>query len=215
MHSQGGDMFVPVEAFSDQDHNFETVYPLAFRDAYKAVNAAVFYVIGRLNSGRRVEREEVEGGSLYYVGIDGVVMQIFVLYVADYYATIRAHLVGIYPPPGTQSVMEFLHRREVYLTLSKFLHTLDAEVGKLLRMGLSENDMKPPPPPTHNMDVVFTWQRMYYPNMTDRELADHIGVAYSTVRNARSKHQQLKRIPRGKPRGEEERGGKHKQSRPK
>ena len=59
-------MLFSLEYLPEAECTIETRYPLANGDAFKAVNAAVFYAIGRNNSGRRIEFEAVDGGTLYY-----------------------------------------------------------------------------------------------------------------------------------------------------
>lgn len=194
-------MLFSLEYLPEAERTIETRYPLANGDAFKAVNAAVFYAIGRNNSGRRIEFEAVDGGTLYYVNSAGLVVQIFVLYVSECVALTRFHFIGVYVMPGGQSPQQAVLRKEVTATLRRLVSTIDRAVEGLLRLGTTEQDMKPPLPSANDLELAFKWQQMYYPEMTDKELAARLGVSHQTIRNARSQKHYTKRTPRGKNRG--------------
>lgn len=188
----------PEPLFRSMDPKYDMLYPLASSNAFKTVNAIVFYMLSRLDPGVPVERDEVEGGTVYYLLYRTWLIQLFVLHVSDTIACIRLHNCI---PIGNREgfTREYSWRpppphAEYTPGITGLMMGIHQEIVSVLRypiqMGL---ETAPPMPPASEMAFVFQWQQLYRPNMTDKELADQLGVSHQTVRNARSKYQQTKR----------------------
>lgn len=183
------------------DEGYDLVYPIPSADAFKTVSGAVFYVLSRIAPGETVPRDEVPGGIVYNLKHDGTAFQLFVLHVSEHVACLRFH----YLLPTCE--MELFERNIVWRPrdpkllyrrgIMALLGAIHEAIVDLLRYSIEiGKETKPPAPPASDMHAVFRWQEVYHPTMTDRELADLIGVSHQTIRNARSKSHQTKREAR-------------------
>lgn len=202
----------PEPEYISIEPGVEMLYPLPTTNAFKSVNAAVFYAFSRLSPTTRVDRDEVDGGVAYYFRFEHTLYQLFVLHITDSVASLRFHRCELRE--------EALQRRgyvwqprdpegELQYGLAAILNYVHEAIVDTLRCAVKlDNTTIPPPPPASELYHVFTWQQIYYPDMTDKELADLIGVSHQTLRNARSRYKQGKRtshkalgearVPRGK-----------------
>lgn len=187
----------PDPEYTSVEPGFELIYPLSTTNAFKTVNAAVFYTFARLCPTQRVERDEVDGGVAYHFRYEDTVFQLFVLHISDTVASLRLHRCEL--------VKEALLWRDyawqprdpsgkVQRGMAALLASIDEAIVDSLRCASRLDIHQPPPhPPASELFHVFTWQRIYHPDMPDKELAELIGVSHQTVRNARSRYQQTKR----------------------
>jgi hypothetical protein len=153
----------------------------------KAVSAAVFYAASRLYTKGPVQWQETDAGAVFYIPYKDVITQVFVLHVSDYVASVRIHVVAIWEPYDAEFWMELLTDDRVVVPVAMTLQVIDHAVSDLLRAGVKIDDLKPPIPPASDWQLIFHWQRLYHPTMTDDELARLIGLEPQTVRNERSR----------------------------
>lgn len=183
-------------SFDAGDPPFEHLYDLPAVNAFKAVNGAVFYVLTRLVPGQPLSYSTVDGGAVYNLEGRGLwSAQIYVLYVADTVAALRIHPIM---PMDVQA-------REVWSTaigpiaradLRYVLELCHGAIVSQLRRAAIILGSAPEPPPASDIERVFTWQQIYYPDITDRALSAKTGIPIQTIKNKRSKLGTLKRVPR-------------------
>jgi hypothetical protein len=188
--------------FASADPCYSWVYPLPTAQAYKTVNGAVFYTLARLTPTQPFEPAAVDGGTVYDLQIGGRAFQLFVLHLSDRAASIRVHPLAPVEQVGPEACWQPVDDGEVaqqgLAVLMALIHAaIKEQIGQMMQL----DALVPPPPPATDLEAALLWQDLYYPTMTDRELADRIGVAHQSIRNARSKARHKKRIPRGVPRG--------------
>lgn len=174
------------------DPPLECVYQLPDAEAFKTVNAAVFYVLSRLYPGQKIARDETAGAITYIFAGHGWRMQLFILYTAEHIATMRLHplipddlaerFAWVHGPAGADA-------GQWALIIFQMCHSSIANLLRVAALALGP----PPAPPKTNLPAVFTWQEIYFPTMKNSELAERIGIEHQTLRNARSAMKKLKR----------------------
>lgn len=182
-----------LETYFGDTPVLEMVYPVASPDAYKTVCAAVFYALSRMNPMKKVQWHEGPTATQYMVFTNHICAQVFVLHATDNVVDVRIHYIGTEKPYKPEDCGDLLKNDVFIRAASHLLQVIDDAIVGLLRVGMCTDDLKPPVPPCTNMRAVFNWQRMYYPSMTDGELAQRIGMEAQSVRNERSKHNFSKR----------------------
>ena len=188
--------------FASTEPCYSWVYPLPTPQAFKTVNGAVFYTLARLAPMQPIERDAVDGGTVYDLLLAGRAFQLFVLHLSDGAASIRVHQIAplqeVGPDQSWQPRDDGGAAQHALAMLMAMIHTAIKElIGQMMQL----EQLVPPPPPGTDLEAALLWQELYYPLMTDRELADRIGVAHQSIRNVRSRSRHTKRIPRGTPRG--------------
>jgi hypothetical protein len=174
----------PPATFASLDSCYEQVYHLPSENAFKTVNSAVFYVLSRFECGVPLERDEVDGGAVYYLLLNDWLMQLFVLHIAETVAAIRLH--------ACVQLDDLAITGRAYLWRPKgpnepFMEGAQAIVGAIhdsivtsLRYAVSyEPSTAPPMPPKSDLQAICTWQQIYAPAKPLQELAKEIGVSYS------------------------------------
>lgn len=183
-----------LESYFGDTPVLEMVYPVANPDAYKTVCTAVFYALSRMNPMEKVQWHEGPTATQYMVFTNHICAQVFVLRATDNVVDVRIHYIGTKKPYTPEDCGDLLKNDMFIRAGSHLLQVIDEAVVGLLRVGVCADDLKPPVPPCTDMRAVFNWQRMYYPSMTDGELAQLIGLEPQTVRNERTKHNYSRRM---------------------
>jgi hypothetical protein len=210
----------PAPEYTSERLTYEIIYPLPTGDAFKTVNAAVFYAFSRIQPDQRVERDAVDGGVVYYFRFERGLYQLFLLHISPSIVSLRIHRCELLVDAMTYRNYAWQPRDpdsdEVY-GLIALVGIVNEAITDSLRCAVKMDVMAiPPPPPASELHHVFTWQQIYHPDMPDKELAELIGVSHQTVRNARSRYQQTKRggqraggakVPRGKSQARSSRRG--------
>jgi hypothetical protein len=191
----------PTPEYVSAEPAYDLVYPIPSTDAFKTVSGAVFYVLSRCAPGETVPRDEVPGGIVYNLKLNDTPFQLFILHVSDRVACLRLH----YLHPASELVLNGLdvvwrprdpkspYRRGI----AALFGAIHEAIVDLLRYSIEVGkETIPPVPPATDMHAVFRWQEIYHPTMTDRELADKVGISHQGLRNARSKSQLTKREAR-------------------
>lgn len=180
----------PIPEFQSLDSCYEQVYPLPTGDAFKTVNGAVFYVLSRWDTAAPVERDEVDGGVVYYLPLHNWLMQLFVLHLTDNVAALRFHaclplddmmVTGrayVWVPKNPNEA--FVHGAQAILTSIR--HYIITSLRYVVNF---EPDTLPPMPSKDDIYAVCDWHRIYKPEMTLKELAEQAGVSYTHIRNTR------------------------------
>jgi hypothetical protein len=188
----------PGPAYQSLDPKYDIIYPLASPGAFKTVNAAVFYVLSRFSPGEPVERDEVDGGTVYSLLYRTWLIQLFVLHVSDTTACIRLH--NCQPLGGRDgNTRDYAWKPArpdaAYVQgIGALVEAIHAAVSELLGYAITLGaETAPPPPAASDLYAVFQWQRLYRPSMSDRELAELVNLSYQAIRNARSKLRQVRR----------------------
>jgi hypothetical protein len=136
---------------------------------------------------------------VYHIEVGTAIVQLFVLHITDHIACIRLHRLApirevgrdyMWRPRGDQA--------EVRYGLYALMTAFHEAIKESLRYGVRLEPTAPPEPPSTDLEAAFTWQEIYYPDMTDKELAERLGVSHQTIRNARSRTKHTKRAPRAK-----------------
>lgn len=166
------------------DPPLESVYQLPSSDAFKTVNAGVFYTLSRLYPGQRIARDETDGAIVYNLAGRGWHAQLFVLHTTDCVATMRFHMLMPNDPIGRIIWIRDVGPRAGEEMLTIF-HMCHGSVANLLRSAALIYGPPSAPAPI-DMNAVFTWQEIYHPALPDAKLAEIIGYDHQTVRNKRS-----------------------------
>jgi hypothetical protein len=187
----------PDPLYASVDPPLEYIYPLPTTNAFKTVNAAVFYTLARCDPTQTVDRDEVDGGVVYHIEFRSATIQLFVLHITDHIACIRLHHLAPIAEVGRDYMWRPRgDRAEAKLGMDALMAAFNEAIVDLLRYSAKLEPGVPPPPPATDLEVAFTWQELYYPDMTDKELAERIGVSHQTIRNARSRTRHTKRAGR-------------------
>lgn len=188
-------MISELQPFLDGDPFIELIYHLPTSNAFKTVNGAVHYTLAQFYPFQQVPRDESEGSVIYPLIGRGVAAQLAVLYVADCVAALR--LRPILPPDPNERIAWLEHNGPLYRAqFVPIIRQCHAAIGVLLRRAATIENTKPQAPPRTDLDALFIWQEIYYPDMRDKELAEVAGIEYQSIRNARKKRQRPKRPTR-------------------
>lgn len=165
----------------------------SFAAPFPVVNGAVFHVMSLYAAqqyGMRVPREETAGGVSYALRFDkDFSFQLFVLSRGEQVTSLAMHPLV---PRGWQLTGAGLERAETLLT------DLWMEIERAIRFANPDYTIKllqitPPIPRWEDgPEKVFAWQALYGAGLTDKQLAERLGIAHSTVRNYRSQTRQAK-----------------------
>lgn len=164
----------------------EFVFPLPTNDAFRTVNAAVFYTLRSYvpQQYSAAPAESVEGAAAYDLACDGTPAQLFVLHVSPTVAQVALQWMrptaegGMWNP----SLVPDRARRVAEFLLRRILE----EIRRLLHTQLAFNNIIPPMPSRVHPDAVVIWQFIYYPEMGDKELETKSGINRQTLANHRS-----------------------------
>lgn len=194
----------PDPEYASVDPSYEFVYPLPSGNAFKTVNGAVFYTLNRFCPLQDSTRDEVDGGTVYYLAYKGTIIQLFVLHISEHTAVIRVHQLA----PMKERGVDYMwrprdDRKEVMQGFAAIYAAIHEAIVDNLRYAIRLEETLPPPPPNTDLTAVFIWQELYHPTMTDRELAELINYSHQALKNARNRTGRIKRVPRGKSRGGE------------
>jgi len=174
----------------------ELIFPLAVPEGLDAVHTGVCVALKRLRPLRPIDHETVNGLTTYNLEYHGVMVQLFVIRVTTLITKLQIQIIGALLEKTAHSSEEPLLNPEIIRALSAIMQTVDEQVVKLLRQGVTTDDLKPPPPTGGEMRAIFDWQRIYHPDMTDDELAEVVHFSPNTIRNERSRLKYGKRLVR-------------------
>lgn len=180
------------------DPPMECIYQLPTADAFKTVNAGVFYTLSRLYPGQRIARDETDGAIVYHLTGIGWQAQLFILHITEKVVTMRLLMQMPNDPIERIVWIRDLGERAGWeaVTIFQMCH---GSIANLLR-GAALVLGPPAPPPATNMPAVFSWQEIYHPTLHDAELAKLIGKEHQTIRNERRALGKPKRGERGRSR---------------
>jgi hypothetical protein len=167
------------------DPPLERVYQLPNADAFKTVNAAVFYVLSRLYPGQKLIRDETDGAIVYTMAGHGWRMQLFILYTANSVATVRLHPLI---PDNLAERFAWVNGpagRDAGEWALRILNMCHSSIANLLRGAAFI--IGAPAPPKQDLEAAIRWKDIYFPAMPDPNLAELVGAKHQTIKNLRSK----------------------------
>jgi hypothetical protein len=170
------------------------VYPLAHAGAIETIKAAVALAASLIKPGDKLSREDHHEFTRFLICFGPTVTQASIIRVEELIANVRIDVVGALVPAAFATKHEPAGHHDVIAGASFIMQVIDERVEDLLRKGVSLNDLKPPPPSINNMWAVFNWQRIYYPEMSEEELAAAVHLSPQTIRNERSRLKFGKRL---------------------
>lgn len=172
----------------------EQNYPLAASELYEAVQSAIFEVVSRLHPGLPLRHRSVDGRSVYLLrSRDNILAQLFTLRLSSTLVSLR--MTPLMPLDPIQLILARQRplSEDAKLYFDYVFGTCHEAVITFVRTAASAQGFDPPPPPRSNVEDIITWGAMYYPELSDKELAEMTHVGYQTIRNVRSSTGQLKR----------------------
>lgn len=176
-------MFVDAYTLEMGDPPLEGFYQLPNAEAFKTVNAAVFYVLSRIYPGQKLIRDETSGAIVYTLAGHGWRMQLFVLYTSENVATIRVHPLIPNTLPERFAWVNGPAGKDAGEWAVTIFHMCESAIANLLRNAAFISG--PPPPPKHDLEAAIRWAALYQPAMPDPELAELVGAKHQTIKNLR------------------------------
>ena len=190
-------MDIVTSAMYAADPPLEYMYHIGTSNAFKTINAALFSTLSRWNPHQRLDRDEIDGATVYPLNAAGTLAQLYVTHITDGIASIRLHFLI---PTHSASFMQWRDRpmdptaRHLLALLFADCH---AEVVRVLRYAASVEVRPAPHPAKSDLQSWITWQEVHEPDMRDEELAKLIGIEHQSLRNARRKLGMRKNAPNG------------------
>lgn len=138
-----------------------------------------------------VERDEVDGGAVYYLPLNDWLMQLFVLHITERVAAIRFHCCV---PLDDMMITSRAYLWRPKAPNEPFMEGAQAILGAIhdsivtsLRYFVSyEPSTIPPMPDKSDLSAICNWHQIYAPAKPLQDLAKEIGVSYSHLRNTRA-----------------------------
>lgn len=169
------------------NRTYEQIYNVSIPnvDAYELINTAVWYTLARLAPGYNTTWNRTDGGTCYYIGSNGIHVQLFVMRL-----TTKAAKVRIFPLLPTDPIegitwLHAHHERMVAVLASVYVACAQ-EIRIFLRDAAQAEDFNPPPPKTTDWRQIIEWRETYYPHLGDKEIETRFGIRAKTLRNNRS-----------------------------
>lgn len=174
---------------------YEQVYPVSIpnTNAFELINTAVWYTLARLAPGYNTIWNGVPGGMCYYIGSNGIHIQLFVLRLTANAAKVR--VFPLYPIDPIEGIlwMHANHQRVVEVLAAVFT-ACRIEIDTFLRDAARAENYNPPPPATRNWEEKLDWQDRYYPDWSDEKIELHFGKEYGiTAKSLANNRSHLRR----------------------
>lgn len=157
-----------------------------FKAAFPVVNAVVYDILDDRTLSRPATREDAPGVTHYRIWLESsnTTLSLKVLQRGEELTSLR---VQAYPPPAG-----LISSAEDNAWLNSLMAAIHLEVDRVLRFShpdYTHKTMALTPPPPHWSEGVLKllmWRYLYAKNLSDMELAQVAGVAYSTFANTKA-----------------------------